>query len=229
MALFAIADLHLSLSADKSMDVFDGWHDYVARLEKNWRSVVKPEDTVVIAGDISWAMKLEETYEDFTFLHSLPGKKVLLKGNHDYWWSTKSKIDAYFSANGFDSLQIVHNNSYAVGEFGVCGTRGWLYNAASEEDIKIVKREVGRLNASIDHAVAQGLRPLVFLHYPPVYDGMVCEEIVEVLFSRGIHECYFGHIHGTQASKRAVTGQYQGMELHLISCDYLGFMPLRVC
>ncbi|WP_101697855.1 metallophosphoesterase [Clostridium minihomine] len=229
MALYAIADLHLSLGANKPMDVFEGWQGYVAKLEQHWHRIVKEEDTVVIAGDISWAMKLEETQKDFQFLNSLPGKKLLLKGNHDYWWSTKSKIDTYFAANGFDSLQIVHNNSYAVGEFGVCGTRGWLYNAASDEDIKIVKREVGRLNASIDHALAQGLEPIVFLHYPPVYDGMVCKEILEVLLSRGIRKCYFGHIHGTQASKRAVTGEYQGIELHLISCDYLGFAPLCVC
>lgn len=229
MALYAIADLHLSLGANKPMDVFEGWQGYVAKLEQHWHRIVKEEDTVVIAGDISWAMKLEETQKDFQFLNSLPGKKLLLKGNHDYWWSTKSKIDTYFAANGFHSLQIVHNNSYAVGEFGVCGTRGWLYNAASDEDIKIVKREVGRLNASIDHALAQGLEPIVFLHYPPVYDGMVCKEILEVLLSRGIRKCYFGHIHGTQASKRAVTGEYQGIELHLISCDYLGFAPLCVC
>lgn len=229
MALYAIADLHLSLGANKPMDVFEGWHNYVERLEKNWRSIVRPEDTVVIAGDISWAMKLEETEKDFAFLHSLPGKKLLLKGNHDYWWSTRSKIDTYLAAKGFDSLRIVHNDSYPVGQFGVCGTRGWLYNAASDEDIKIVNREVGRLNASIDHAVAHGLRPIVFLHYPPVYDGMVCKEILEVLISRGIRKCYFGHIHGTQASRRAVTGEYQGIELHLISCDYLGFTPLFVC
>ncbi|WP_283607530.1 metallophosphoesterase [Faecalispora anaeroviscerum] len=229
MALYAIADLHLSLGANKPMDVFEGWHNYVERLEKNWRSTVRPEDTVVIAGDISWAMKLEETERDFAFLHSLPGKKLLLKGNHDYWWSTRSKIDAYLAAKGFDSLQIVHNDSYPVGELGVCGTRGWLYNAASDEDLKIVNREVGRLNASIDHAAARGLNPVVFLHYPPVYDGMVCKEILEVLLSRGIRKCYFGHIHGTQASRRAVTGEYQGIELHLISCDYLGFMPLLVC
>lgn len=229
MALYAIADLHLSLGANKPMDVFEGWHNYVERLEKNWRSIVRPEDTVVIAGDISWAMKLEETEKDFAFLHSLPGKKLLLKGNHDYWWSTRSKIDTYLAAKGFDSLRIVHNDSYPVGQFGVCGTRGWLYNAASDEDIKIVNREVGRLNASIDHAVAQGLNPIVFLHYPPVYDGMVCKEILEVLISRGIRKCYFGHIHGTQASRRAVTGEYQGIELHLISCDYLGFTPLFVC
>lgn len=228
MALYTIADLHLSLGANKPMDVFEGWHNYVERLEENWRSIVKPEDTVVIAGDISWAMKLEETEKDFAFLHSLPGTKLLLKGNHDYWWSTRNKIDTYLAEKGFYSLHIIHNDSYAVGEFGICGTRGWLYNAATDEDIKIVNREAGRLITSINHAVAQGLTPIVFLHYPPVYDGMVCKEILQILLDRGISKCYFGHIHGTQASRRAITGEYQGIELHLISCDYLHFAPLFV-
>ncbi|CAB1247295.1 Serine/threonine protein phosphatase [Ruminococcaceae bacterium BL-6] len=228
MSLFAIADLHLSLGSDKPMDIFEGWHDYVARLEKNWRGAVRDEDTVVIAGDISWAMKLEETKKDFSFLNSLPGQKLLIKGNHDYWWTTRAKIDSFLKANGFDSLHIVHNNAYKIGGIGVCGTRGWIYNAASDEDVKIVNREAGRLNASIDDALRQGADPVAFLHYPPVYDGMVCREILDVLLQRGIRKCYFGHIHGGQAARRAVTGEYKGIELRLISCDYLGFMPLLV-
>jgi len=228
MSLFAIADLHLSLGSDKPMDIFEGWHDYVTRLEKNWRGAVRDEDTVVIAGDISWAMKLEETKKDFSFLNSLPGQKLLIKGNHDYWWTTRAKIDSFLKTNGFDSLHIVHNNAYKIGGTGVCGTRGWIYNAASAEDVKIVNREAGRLNASIDDALRQGADPVAFLHYPPVYDGMVCREILDVLLQRGIRKCYFGHIHGGQAARRAVTGEYKGIELRLISCDYLGFMPLLV-
>lgn len=228
MALFAIADLHLSLGSDKPMDIFEGWSDYVARLEKNWRGAVTENDTVVIAGDISWAMKLEEAAADFAFIHSLPGKKLILKGNHDYWWTTKSKIDAFLAANGFTSIRIVHNNAYKIGEVGVCGTRGWLYNAESREDQKIVRREAGRLNASIDDALRQDAEPVVFLHYPPVYDGAECREILDILVSRGIKRCYFGHIHGSQAAKRAVMGEYRGIRLHLISCDYLGFLPVLV-
>ncbi len=228
MSLFAIADLHLSLGSNKPMDVFEGWQNYTEKLEQNWRSIVKDEDTVVIAGDISWAMKLEETYQDFSFIHSLPGQKLMLKGNHDYWWSTKKKIDTYFSENGFDSIRIVHNNAVAVGDIAVCGTRGWLYNAETAEDKKIVNREVGRLNASLDDAARQGKEPLVFLHYPPVYDNLECTEILNVLTERGINQCYFGHIHGSQAAKRAITGEYRGIKMHLISCDHVRFMPVLV-
>lgn len=228
MSLFAIADLHLSLGCDKPMDVFEGWRDYTARLEKNWRAVVGEDDTVVIAGDISWAMKLEETEKDFQFIHSLPGQKLILKGNHDYWWTTKKKIDDFLRLHGFDTIRIIHNNAVAVGDIAVCGTRGWLYNSETAEDIKIVNREVGRLNVSIDEAEKTGVRPVVFLHYPPVYDGAECKKILSVLKSRGITECYFGHIHGSQASRRAVTGSYDGIKMVLISCDYLNFMPILV-
>ncbi|XOQ49016.1 MAG: 3',5'-cyclic adenosine monophosphate phosphodiesterase CpdA [Eubacteriales bacterium] len=228
MSLFAIADLHLSLGCDKPMDVFSGWQNYTERLEKNWRAVVGRDDTVVIAGDISWAMNLEEAVNDFSFIHSLPGKKLILKGNHDYWWSTKKKIVEFLERNGLNTIQIIHNNAVVVGDIAVCGTRGWLYNAETEEDVKIVNREVGRLNASIDDAERQGAKPVVFLHYPPVYDGAVCKEILTVLKERGIQKCYFGHIHGSQAARRAMTGEYEGIKMVLISCDYLNFMPVLV-
>jgi len=228
MSLFAIADLHLSLGCNKPMDVFTGWQNYTEKLEKNWRSIVNEDDTVVIAGDISWAMKLEESEKDFAFIHSLPGKKLILKGNHDYWWSTKKKIDTFLCEHGFNSIQIIHNNAYVVNDVAVCGTRGWLYNAESDEDLKIVNREVGRLNASLDDAKRQGATPIVFLHYPPVYDNLQCNEILNVLETRGINSCYFGHIHGSEAAKRAVIGEYHGIKMHLISCDYVNFMPVLV-
>ena len=228
MSLFAIADLHLSLGSDKPMDVFEGWKDYVSRLEQNWCDAVGPDDTVVVAGDISWAMKLEEASADFRFLNNLPGRKLILKGNHDYWWSTRKKIEAFLEQNGFSSVGIVHNSAEAVGALAVCGTRGWLYDAESAEDKKIVSREVGRLNASIDAAVKTGKRPVAFLHYPPVYGGLECAEIMDTLAGRGITDCYYGHIHGSAAAKRSPMGEYKGVRMHLISCDYLGFMPLRV-
>ena len=228
MRLFAIADLHLSLGTDKPMDVFEGWANYVSRLETNWRSAVGPDDIVVIAGDISWAMKLEEAVSDFRFIDSLPGRKLILKGNHDYWWSTRKKIEAFLSENGFASIGIIHNSAEAAGGLTVCGTRGWLYDAESAEDQKIVNREVGRLNASLDAAEKIGGKPVVFLHYPPVYGGMECREIMDILTSRGISDCYYGHIHGSAAAKRSPTGEYRGVRMHLISCDYLGFMPIPV-
>lgn len=228
MSLFAIADLHLSFGADKSMDVFPGWQDYTVRLEKNWRAIVKTEDTVVISGDISWGMKLEETKKDFTFLNDLPGKKLLIKGNHDYWWSTKKKMDSFFEENGFHTLSIVFNSAVSVGNVCVCGTRGWFYDAETDADKKILNREVGRLNASIDIAEMVGLEPVVFLHYPPVYGDMECREILDVLLERNIKRCYYGHIHGGNAAKKAVTGLYKGVNLQLISCDYTGFTPVLI-
>lgn len=228
MSLFAIADLHLSLSSDKPMDVFKGWEDYVARIDRNWRDAVGQDDTVVIAGDISWAMKLEEADADFRFIDALPGRKLILKGNHDYWWSTRKKIEAYFEQHHFSSLSIIHNSAAEAGQFAVCGTRGWLYDAESEEDRKIVSREVGRLNASIQAAEKTGKKPVAFLHYPPVYGGMECSEIMDVLVQHGIEDCYYGHIHGSAAAKRSPAGEYRGVRMHLISCDYLGFRPLPV-
>ena len=228
MSLFCIADLHLSFNADKSMEVFRGWERYTQRLAENWRAIVSPEDTVVLAGDISWAMKLEDAKQDFEYLHSLPGKKLILKGNHDYWWSTRAKIENFWSTCGFDDLALVHNSACPVGEVAVCGTRGWLYNSETPEDQKIVAREAGRLNASLDEAEKLGLRPVVFLHYPPVYDNMECRGILDVLVQRGVKECYFGHVHGTQAARKAPIGVYHGVKMHLISADYVKFVPTLV-
>ena len=228
MAVYTIADLHLSLDGKKPMDVFPGWNDYVSRLTKNWNALVTPQDTVVIAGDISWAMKLEDADLDFAYLDRLPGKKLLLKGNHDYWWSTRKKIEAYLTDRGFSTLSIVHNSAVPVGEIAVCGTRGWLYNAETPEDQKIVNREVGRLTTSLKEAESLGLRPVVFLHYPPLYDDQRCEEILNVLKEWNIRDCYFGHIHGSQAAKRAVVGEYSGIKMHLISCDTVQFTPVLV-
>ena len=228
MALFAIADLHLSFGTDKPMDVFHGWEGYTDKLEKNWNACVKPEDTVVIAGDISWAMKLPEAEADFRYIDRLPGHKLILKGNHDLWWPTRRKLDAFLEEHGFSTISVVHNSAVRVGEFAVCGSRGWLYNAQSEEDQKIVRREVGRLETSLRMGEKLGGHPVVFLHYPPAYDHDVCEEILEVLLEHGISDCYFGHIHGSQAAKRAVMGQYRSIRMHLISCDYLSFCPVLV-
>jgi len=228
MALFVIADLHLSFGSDKPMDVFPGWANYTQKLEENWNRRVRAEDTVVIAGDISWAMKLEETFQDFSFIHRLPGKKLLLKGNHDYWWSTKTKIERYFSANGFDDMSVVFNCAHEADGKIIFGSRGWLYNAATEEDMKIVNREVGRLRLSLKDAQKYQGEKIAFLHYPPVYDNMECKEILQVLLENNIKDCYFGHIHGKQAGRKAPTGEYKGIHMHLISCDYVSFTPVRV-
>ncbi len=228
MSVYAIADLHLSFGTDKPMDIFSGWSDYVTRIENNWRRLITDDDTVVIAGDISWALKLEECYADFAFINSLPGKKLFVKGNHDYWWGTKSKIDEYLKANGFDTIEIIFNNAYVRDGIAICGTRGWNYESSGEKDMKILNREIGRLNMSINEAKKTGYEPVVFLHYPPVYDTIVCQEIIDALKSQGIKKCYYGHLHGTNTHRHAVTGNYEGIELKLISCDYTEFYPVPV-
>ncbi len=228
MSLYAIADLHLSLGSDKPMDIFGGWDNYVARLEKNWRSIVNKEDTVVIAGDISWAMRLDEIYKDFLFLNTLPGKKILLKGNHDYWWSTRKKIEDYLKSNDFNSISILFNSAEPVDHFAVCGTRGWSYDCATDEDIKILKREVSRLTTSVEQALKTGLEPIVFLHYPPVFSGYECGDIIEVLQKYNIKKCYYGHIHGKNIASKTVTGLYKGIDFNVISCDQIGFKPVLI-
>ena len=181
MAVYAIADLHLSFGTDKPMDVFSGWTNYTERIKNNWQKLIGENDTVVIAGDVSWAMKLSETDADFRFIHSLNGHKIILKGNHDYWWSTKAKMDKYIAEKGFDSISILHNNYYAADGIALCGSRGWFYDAEEDADKLILNREVGRLRMSIEPALRDGYEPIVFLHYPPIYNNMECDEILGVL------------------------------------------------
>ncbi len=228
MSLFAIADTHLSLGTNKSMTVFSGWDDYVSRLEENWRNIIKPEDTVVIAGDISWGMNLKQAKDDFAFLHSLPGRKLILKGNHDYWWTTRRQMDLFFADNGFDTLCIVHNDAVEVdGRYAVCGSRGWFFDAEEDADKLVLLREAGRLRTSIRAAKETGLEPVVFLHYPPVYADQICLEIMDVLKEEGIDRCYYGHVH-SKGIRLAVQGCVEGIRFDLISADALHFCPIAV-
>lgn len=227
MSLFVIGDTHLSLGADKPMDIFIGWENYGQRLEKNWRAIVKGDDTVVIAGDISWALKLENALEDFRFLDSLPGNKIILKGNHDYWWNTRKKMEDFFKKNSLDTLQILHNNAYKVGEIAVCGTRGWFFDCEVSEDKKVLRREAGRLSASIKAAKQLGGKQVVFLHYPPITEDTACNEIMDVLIDEEIACCYYAHLHGASC-RWAFNGIAQGIKFQLVSADYLGFCPKLV-
>ena len=163
MAIFVIGDLHLSLGADKPMEIFPGWQGYLEKVTACWRAHIAPEDTVVLAGDTSWAMKLAETEADFAFLHSLPGKKLLIKGNHDYWWDTAAKMQRFFDAKGFDSLAILHNNSFCVEGLALCGTRSWMLGGEDPQDEKVRARELGRLRTSLA-AAAPGCERVAFLH-----------------------------------------------------------------
>ena len=228
MSVYGIADLHLSFGVDKSMDVFAGWGDYVNKIEENWKATVKSEDTVIIAGDISWALKLEESQKDLEFINVLPGKKILIKGNHDYWWSTKAKINNFLKENSFGTISVLFNDAYPVENICICGTRGWMYNSEGNEDEKILSREVGRLRCSLDMAQKYGLEPVVFLHYPPVYGNDESEEIINLLIERKVKKCYYGHIHGNVYKRNIVEGDYKGICFKLISCDYINFCPVLV-
>lgn len=225
MNLFAFSDLHLPFGADKPMDIFGGWQNYTERIEKNWKKIVLPADTVVLCGDLSWAVDLKSSAADFGFLHRLPGKKIIVKGNHDFWWSTAKKIREFFSANGFDDMHLLHNNYYQLANIAVCGTRGWIYDGA-EKDKRIILREAGRLEASLSAAVKDGFEPIVFLHYPPAYGDFVCTEIMEVLKKYGVKKLYYGHIHGSGFKK--TISSCQGISMNIASCDCVGFTPVLV-
>lgn len=227
MSLFAIGDLHLSLGTDKPMDIFGGWDNYVEKLETNWRKLVSPEDTVVLVGDTSWAMSLEGAIKDFQFVDDLPGEKIIIKGNHDYWWSTKNKMENFFLDNRFKTLKILNNNHYKYEQYGICGTRGWINETSIEADKKILLREAGRLEASISSAEKESLTPIVFLHYPPVYAQNCNYEILDVLLKHRIKDCYYGHIHG-KGCLYAINGQRDGINYRLISSDFIQFEPVLV-
>ena len=227
MALYAIGDLHLSLGCDKPMDVFGGrWLDYVDKLREGFAGLTE-EDTTVLCGDLSWGMSLAEAREDFMFIDRLPGRKIVLKGNHDYWWSTASAAYKFFAANGISTIEILNNNCLLYGETALCGTRGWFYEEerGSEHDRKIMLRELGRLEASLKAAGER--EKIAFLHYPPKFAAYECPEILEMLGRYGVKECYYGHIHGKGCSA-AFRGVKNGVKYELVSADQLMFRPLRV-
>lgn len=225
MSLYAIADTHLSFGTNKPMDTFSGWQDYTSRLEKNWNALVNKNDYTVIAGDISWAMNFDELYEDFKFINSLNGKKIILKGNHDYWWNTATKMNKFIKENGFDTISILHNNSFDFGDFSVCGSRGWFFDSPEEHNEKVLNREVMRIKASVDSAKCN--EKIVFLHYPPITTTQNCEEILNILKENGIKNCYYGHLHGA-AARFSVDDEIDGIKFKLISADRLSFTPYLV-
>lgn len=225
MSLFVISDTHLSFGTNKPMDSFPGWNDYVSRIKKNWNNIVSDNDTVVIAGDISWAMNFDELWADFEFINMLKGQKIILKGNHDYWWNTVAKMNRFIEENNFNTIKILQNNSYTVDGVSVCGSRGWMFESEEEHDEKILKREVARLKLSLESAECG--QKIVFLHYPPITTNLECEEIINLLKEYGIKKCYYGHLHGV-AAKIAVDDIIDGIEFKLISCDRLGFAPMLI-
>ena len=227
MALYAIGDTHLSLYKDKPMDIFGPrWENHTEKL-KNGFSQLDDDDLCVICGDISWGMGMEETKDDFLFIDSLPGKKLILKGNHDYWWSTAAKARRFFEENGISSIDVIHNNSYEYGEYAICGTRGWFYEEekGNEHDGKIMRREIMRLEASLK--AAGDKKKLVFLHYPPIYQKYRCGEILELLKQYEVRLCLYGHSHG-KGCDFAFNGWMGGTEFRLVSADFLNFIPRKL-
>lgn len=221
MSIYAISDLHLSFGTDKPMNIFRGWDNHTERIKANWKRLVKSEDTVVMPGDFSWALKIEESLADFKFLEDLPGKKLLLKGNHDLWWSTAKKLREFWQQNNINSVDIVYNNCAIADGFAIAGTRGWFYDDTGSK--KVLLREAGRLDASLKESEKTGLPTLVFLHYPPIYGDSVCNEILNVLKAHNVTQVYYGHIHG--AGFHNAVKEYDGINLHLISCDCIEFTP----
>lgn len=239
MALYTIADLHLSSDRSKSMDVFGPrWDNHMEKLRKNWNAVVRPEDTVVLPGDISWALQLKDSVDDFAFLDALNGTKLVGKGNHDFWFATHAKIRSFWAEHGFTTLHILYNNAYLTDTCVVCGTRGWFVEEAQQNThdpvdyAKIVNRELIRLRMSLDAAKAiqkesgSDLPIVPFLHFPPVWNGFVCREFVDVLHEYQIRDCYFGHIHGAYGAPRQQ--EFEGISFRICSADYLNFTPIPV-
>ncbi len=235
MSVFAISDLHLSTeNISKSMAVFGNrWTDYADKIEKNWRAIVEPSDTVIIPGDITWASSLESALPDLKFLNSLPGKKIISKGNHDFWWATVTKLNAYFENNELDTLTILYNDAICVEDYIVTGTRGWfsepsLQNTVQKTDYnKIVNRESVRLKLALEKAKAlqadTDKEIIAFFHFPPVWNEFCDDEAVDALLACGVKKCYFGHIHGCYNVPDVSV--YRGVKMHMISADYLNFIP----
>ncbi|MBR5975468.1 MAG: metallophosphoesterase [Clostridiales bacterium] len=255
MSIFAIADLHLSFSTDKPMDVFGpSWAEHATRLEENWRSKIKAEDTILIPGDISWGISLDEALADLQFIESLPGTKILSKGNHDLWWGTTKKFEDFLSAHGLTSMKILKNNGFVVENTLIAGSRGWLLPEnpeSKQEDEKIYQREVGRLERSLQDSIRmfeqmsasgnescdgdsgdgeeakQPMRRIAMLHYPPIYDPEHDNGFTHALEKYGVDLCLYGHLHG-RAHARAFNGVRNGVEYRLVAGDYLRFDPYLV-
>ena len=240
MALYTIADLHLSThdTTDKSMEVFGArWLGYTQKLKNNWTRLVCENDTVVIPGDVSWALALEEAEEDLKFIDSLPGRKIIAKGNHDFWWSTMRKLTQFSEKIGLKTIAFLFNNAFYSDGFIIAGTRGWYYdddaNGVPENTDfkKIISREAGRLKASLTAAKELAkdypdAETVVFMHFPPVFNGRAVDEFVDILEEFGVRRLYFGHIHGIYSIEPSF--EYRGIKMSIISADYLNFTPKHV-
>lgn len=227
MAVYGIADLHLSVAAKKPMDIFDGWDDHAEKLADNWEKRVAPEDTVVLAGDISWGMSLSQAVPDLRLIHQLPGQKIILKGNHDYWWTSMTRMEATLAEHGLDSIHFLHNNSYYLEGMHICGSRGWIFENGQPHDEKLIRREAIRMEASLKSRGSQPGETVLFLHYPPIFAGQTAHAFLKLMQKYGVSRCCYGHIHGP-AHKHAFQGTAHGIAFQMIAADYLDFDPLLI-
>ena len=227
MALWVIGDLHLSLGAEKPMDVFGGaWDGYVEKLTEGLK-VISPEDTTVLLGDLSWGMSMADAAPDFHFIDEhIPGRKLIVKGNHDYWWTTAEKLRKFCESEGIENLQVLNNNCFFYEDIALCGTRGWFYDLDGEHNEKIFRRELIRLETSLK-AAGDAAEKICFLHYPPLCRTYRCGEILQLLALYGVRNCYYGHLHGP-GIRLAVEGERDGITYTLTSADHLGFRPLQI-
>ena len=233
MSIYVIGDLHLSFETDKPMDIFgNNWFNHAEKIKENWMKKVTENDTVIIPGDFSWATYLEETCKDFEFLNSLPGKKILLKGNHDYWWTTVTHMNKFLKENNFDNIYFLHNNSFLCENIIITGTRGWINSYQNLDNYKILRRENERLNLSIKDGISKygnDKEIIVFMHYPPFYKEEVDEEIdfINTMKKFNVSKCYYGHLHA-DSHKEAIEGKISDIEFKLISSDYLNFDLIKI-
>ncbi len=232
MAIYAISDLHLAISTDKPMDVFGGvWENYIDKLAENWQALIKPEDTVVMPGDTSWATYIENAVADFDFIDKLNGTKLILKGNHDYWWTTMSKLNQFLEKNEFRSIKFLQNNAYVADGTAICGTRGWILPTSASytaEDDKMYEREKQRLILSLEDAKRQKAdKIIVALHYPPCDNDINSSAYIDIMKEYGVFKCIYGHLHG-YGHKQAVDSVIDGIEMQLVSCDYLKLNPIKL-
>ncbi|WML36627.1 metallophosphoesterase [Clostridium sp. OS1-26] len=227
MALYAISDLHLDLNGDKPMDVFgQNWFQHDKKIKDNWLKKVKDEDTVLIAGDISWSMKIEDGMNDLQWIHNLPGRKIMVKGNHDYWWVSITKLN-----NLYEDMKFIQNNFFVYEDYAICGTRGWICPGGENfkaHDEKIYTRELSRLRLSLDAAVKEGFKKfIVMIHYPPMNEKLVESGFVEIFKEYSVENVVYGHLHGPSLTK-ALNGEKDGIEYILTSGDYLDFNPIKI-
>ena len=237
MSLFVLGDLHVSTleSTNKSMEVFGRrWSGYIDKIAKNWRAIIEDDDTVIVPGDISWALSLEEAESDLKFIDALPGKKLFLTGNHDFWWSTLSKMNSFFAEKDIKTISFLYNTAFVVEDFIVCGSRGWYQDEDSvkaKHDCnyeKIIARECIRLQLSLDEGKKlkeqyPDKEIIAFMHFPPFWNRFECREFIDILKKYGVERCYFGHIHGNYVAPGYVS--YEGIDFIIISADYLEFTP----